>query len=263
MRIKKPYYFTKYLKGSQGYSMVEVLIAAALGAIVLGVVVSVFVQEDKVIKRESEETNIRAKGRHLIKVLTKEIRMAGFGLPPNTGVTDISATDSITFRANLDDVRTSTPPGAVGTNAVVQNDTAITVVSATGFSNGDKIVIFDPNFRVYELNTVSGTPTSTSIPLGTAVASTYTYATNSRLVTVNKYNTVIIYQDGTAIKKSVDGTVSTLISDSSISGLTFTYDSATAAGVNKIGITLTMVDPDDASSTVIEFNSDVSLRNSS
>ena len=243
--------------------MVEILIAAVLGVIVLGVVVSVFIQEDKVIQRESEETNIRAKGRHLIKVLTKEIRMAGFGLPPDTGVTDISATDSVTFLANLDDVRTSTPPGAVGTNAVVLNDTDITVVDGSGFSNGDNIVIYDPNFRAYELNSVSGSPTSTSIPLGTAVASTYTYATNSRLVTVNKYNTVIIYQDGTAVKKSIDGTVSTIISDSSISGLTFTYDSATAAGVDKIGITLTMVDPEDASSGVIEFNSDVSLRNSS
>ena len=243
--------------------MAEILIAAVLGAIVLGVVVNVFIQEDKVIQRENEETNIRAKGRHLIKVLTKELRMAGFGLPPDTGVTDISAIDSVTFLANLDDVRTSTPPGAVGTNAVVLNDNDITVVDGSGFSNGDNIVIYDPNFRVYELNSVSGSPTSTSIPLGTAVASTYTYATNSRLVTVNKYNTVIIYQDGTAVKKSIDGTVSTIISDSSISGLTFTYDSATAAGVDKIGITLTMVDPEDANSGVIEFNSDVSLRNSS
>ncbi len=261
MQIKNP--LKTFVKDSRGYTLIEVLIAAAIGVIVLGAVVSIFVQEDKVIQKESEETNIRAKGRHLIKVLAKEIRMAGFGLPPNLGVTDISTANSVTFRANLNDVRTSTPPGGVGTNAVVLGDTSITVVDGSGFSNGDNIVIYDPNFRDYELNSVSGSPTATSIPLGTAVASTYTYATNSRLVTVNKYNTVIIYQDGTAVKKSIDGTVSTIISDSSISALTFTYDSATAAGVDKIGITLTMVDPDDAADGVIEFNTDVSLRNSS
>jgi prepilin-type N-terminal cleavage/methylation domain-containing protein len=252
-----------FLKDSRGYTLVEVLVAATIGVIMLGVVISIFVQEDKVIQKESEDTNIRAKGRHVLKVLAKEIRMAGFGLPPDVGVTDISATDSVTFRANLDDVRTTTPPGAVGTNAVSLNDTDITVVNGSGFANGDSIVIYDPGFRDYELNSVSGSPTSTSLPLGTAVASTYTYATNSRLVTVNKYNTLIIYQDGITIKKDIDGTVSTIISDPSILDLTFTYDSAVAAEVDKIGITLKMVDPDDPSSGVIEFNSDVSLRNSS
>jgi len=261
MPIKKPY--IKFLKDTRGFSVIEILIAATLGVVILGVVISIFVQEDKVIQRESEETNIRAKGRHLIKTLAKEIRMAGFGLPPNVGVTDISATDSVTFRANLNDVRTSTPPGAAGTNAVSLGNNSITVVAGNGFSDGDDIVIYDPSHRVYELNTVSGSPTANSIPLGTAVASNYTYTTNSRLVTVNRYNTVIIYQDGTAVNKSIDGTVSTIISDPSIFELTFTYDSATAEGVDKIGITLTMVDPEDTSSGVIEFNSDVSLRNAS
>jgi Tfp pilus assembly protein PilW len=256
-------HYKKYFQNSLGYTLVEVFIAGVMGVILLGVVVSVFVKEDQVIQKESEETNIRAKGRHLLKVLAKEIRMAGFGLPPDVGVTDISATDSITFRANLDDVRTTTPPGGVGTNAVAFGATDITVVDGSGFSSGDNIVIYDPGFRDYELNTVDSSPSSTSLPLGTAVASTYTYATNSRLVTVNKFNVVIIYQDGTTVKKDIDGTVSTIISDSSISELTFTFDSVTAAGVDKVGINLTMVDPDDATDGVIEFNSDVSLRNSS
>lgn len=191
MRINKP--IKQYCKNSRGYTLVELLIAGAMGALMLGVVVSIFVKEDQVIQKETEETNIRAKGRHLLKVIAKEIRMAGFGLPPDVGVTDISATDSITFRSNLDDVRTTTPPGSVGTNAVAQNDTSITVVNGSGFSNGDSIVIYDPGFRDFELNTISGSPSATSLPLGTAVASTYTYATNSRLVTVNKFNTVIIF----------------------------------------------------------------------
>ncbi len=249
-------------KNSKGASLIEILIGAMLGVIVLGVVITIYVKEDKVISKESEDTDIRAKGRHLIKFLAEEVRMAGFGLPPGMGVTDISASNSVTFRSNLFDVRTSTPPGSAGTIAIGSGSNSITVVDGSEFSNGDNIVIYDPSFRASELNTVSGSPTSTSIPLGSATGSDFTYSKNSKLVTINKYNSVILYQDGTAIKKSIDGTVSTLISDPSISSLQFTYDAGTAADVTKIAISLEMVDPDDATEGVIEFESDISLRNS-
>ena len=250
------------LKNSKGASLIEILIGAALGVLVLGAVISIYIKEDQVISRESEETDIRAKGRHLIKFLAEEIRMAGFGLPPGMGVIDISAVSSVTFRSNLFDVRTTTPPGSEGTNAVAIGANSITVVDGSEFADGDNIVIYDPSFRASELNTVDGSPTSTSIPIGTAAGSDFTYSKNSKLVTINKYNTVILYQDGAAIKKSIDGTVSTLIRDSSISSLHFTFDSGTAADVAKIGISLEMVDPNDITEGVIEFESDIALRNS-
>lgn len=245
-----------------GASLIEILIGSVLGIIVVGAVATMFIKEDKLISKESEDTDIRAKGRHLIKFLAEEVRMAGFGLPPGLGVTDVSASDSVTFRSNLFDVRTTTPPGSEGTNAITSGSNSITVVDGSEFSDGDNIVIYDPSFRTSELNTVSGTPTSSTIPLGTAAGSNFTYSKNSKLVTINKYNTVILYQDGTAIKKSIDGTVSTLISDPSISSLQFAYDSGTAADVTKIEITLEMVDPEDTSQGVIEFESDIALRNS-
>jgi Tfp pilus assembly protein PilW len=249
-------------KNSMGASLIEILIGATLGVLVLGVVISIYIKEDEVISRESEETDIRAKGRHLIKFLAEEVRMAGFGLPPGMGVTDISTANSVTFRSNLFDVRTTTPPGSEGTNAITSGANSITVVNGSEFADADNIVIYDPNFRASEFNTVSGSPTSTSIPIGTVAGSDFTYSKNSKLVTINKYNTVILYQDGTAIKKSIDGTVSTLISDPSISSLQFTFDSGTAADVTKIEISLEMVDPNDTTEGVIEFESDIALRNS-
>ncbi len=255
--------FRNNFKNSKGASLIELLIGATLGVLVLGAVISIYVKEDEVISRESEETDIRAKGRHLIKFLAEEIRMAGFGLPPGMGVIDISASDSVTFRSNLFDVRTTTPPGSEGTTAIASGANSITVVNGSEFADGDNIVIYDPSFRASELNTVNGSPTSTNIPLGTAAGSDFTYSKNSKLVTINKYNTVILYQDGTAIKKSIDGTVSTLITDPSISSLQFTFDSGAAADVAKIGISLEMVDPNDTTQGVIEFESDIALRNSS
>lgn len=254
--------FKNIFKNTQGASLIEILIGAVLGVLVLGIVITMFIKEDKLISKESEETDIRAKGRHLIKFLAEEVRMAGFGLPPGMGVTDVSASDSVTFRSNLFDVRTTTPPGSEGTNAIASGSNTITVIDGSEFSNGDNIVIYDPSFRTSELNTVSGSPTATTIPIGTAAGSDFTYSKNSKLVTINKYNTVILYQDGTAIKKNIDGTITTLISDPSISSLQFTYDSGTAADVTKIEITLEMVDPNNVTEGVIEFESDISLRNS-
>ena len=75
------------------------------------------------------------------------------------------------------------------------------MVNGSEFADGDNIVIYDPSFRISELNTVNGSPTLSSIPIGTAAGSDFTYSKNSKLVTINKYNTVILYQDGAAIKK--------------------------------------------------------------
>lgn len=98
-------------------------------------------------------------------------------------------------------MRTKTPPGSEGTNAIRSGANSITVVNRSEFADGDNIVSYDPSFRVSELNTVSGTPTSTSIPI------------------------------------------------------------EMAADVAKIGISLEMVDPNDTTAGVIDFKSDIVLRN--
>ena len=61
--------FRNNCENSKGVSLIEILIGATLGVLVLGAVISIYIKEDEVISRENEETDIGAKGRDLIKFL--------------------------------------------------------------------------------------------------------------------------------------------------------------------------------------------------
>ena len=168
---------SRLISNERGFSVIELMVAGVLGVLVLGVAIYVFSQQEEVLKTENASTNIRAKGRHAIKVLAQEMKEIGFGLPPNEGLIapdPVANGSTITYRSNLFDVRASTPPSASSGGSVT--DTTITVVdSGTTFSDGDKIIIYNPSFGDSELNTVSGTPSATSIPLGSGLANSYSY----------------------------------------------------------------------------------------
>jgi Tfp pilus assembly protein PilW len=259
----------KYLKNDRGLGMVEILVASAITLVVLASTTILFTRNQSQLQDESDSTNIQAKGRLAVDRIEEEIRMAGFGLPPLQGVTVINA-NSISFRTNLDDVRTITPPciPCPGTIAGSVGDTTLTVLDETGFSNGDKIIIRDPNFNKWELNTVTGTSAGT-LNLGTALTNDYVYGINTSLVTVNKYSDVTIALNGTDITRTVDSVspsspvVTNLISDvDATNGIVFNYFGVTVpSSVLRLGFNLSLVDPTNPAATV-EFKTDVSLRNS-
>jgi Tfp pilus assembly protein PilW len=251
-----------HLNNQRGVSMVEYIMGAAIGVLILGVSIVVFTNQQSLIKDQNDSANIRAKGRLAIKALSKEIRMAGYGLPPNQGIQDSLSTTAITFRSNLDNVNTTLTPPPTGTGGEI-NDPSLDVLSSTGFSSGDNIVIYQPDFNTTELNGVASTGTEL-ITLTSALANDFEFGLNAKLILVNKYNSVVIQYAGTQITKTVDGGSSTiLVSDvESTNGLAFNFYGATVASqVDKIGITLNLVDTDN-SDAVIEFKTDLSIRNS-
>ncbi len=251
-----------HLNNERGLTMSELIIGAFIGVIVLGVTVIIFTNQQKVLQDENDKTHIRAKGRHAVKQIAKEVRMAGFGLPATEGITAMG-TNSISFRSNLDGVRTTTPPcsGCAGTVAASSGDANIIVVDGSGFSGGDKVVFHDPGFDKSETNTVSGSA-AFSIALTSGLTNDYVYGANTNLVTINKYNDITIALSGTDITKTVDGVTSTLISDvAATNGLEFDfYGASTTTAVRKVGITVNLEDPDN-SKAVIDFKTDVILRN--
>ena len=252
----------RILQNDRGFSMIELMIAGVLGVLVLGVTIYVFNKQEDVITTQNTSTNIRAKGRHAIKVLAQELKEIGFGLPPNEGFVapdPVANSSTITYRANLFDVRASTPPSAADGGSL--NDTDIDVVEGgDDFNDNDKIIIYNPSFGDSELNTVSGTPSSTSIPLGSGLANDYSYGANSKLVTINKYNDVVIDLNGTNIRKTVDGgTPTVIISD--VSDLTFDFFGVTQTTlVSTIGITITLQDSQDSDITQ-DLGTDITIRN--
>ncbi|MBL4665251.1 MAG: prepilin-type N-terminal cleavage/methylation domain-containing protein [Nitrospinaceae bacterium] len=253
---------SSFLKTERGFTLIELMIAGVLGVVVLGVVVYVFTKQDDVIRTENASTNLRAKGRHAIKVLAEELKEIGYGLPPNEGFVapdPVANSSTISYRANLDNVRASTPASAADGGSA--DDTAITVAEdGDTFSDNDKIIIYNPSYGDSELNTVDGTPSATNIPLGSGLANNYSYGINSKLVTINKYNDVVIALDGTDIKRTIDGGTPVIVM-SDVSNLVFDFLGETQTTLVKIiGITITMQDSQDSDITQ-DFSTDISLRN--
>ncbi|KMP12703.1 hypothetical protein UR09_00490 [Candidatus Nitromaritima sp. SCGC AAA799-A02] len=253
----------QHIKNERGFSMVEMLIAGSIGVVLLGITILIFTKQETALKQENQNANLRAKGRLALRVLTKELRMAGFGLPPSTGITapdPLADGTTLSFRSNLNDIRTTTP--ASGTSGGSSGASAITVVDGSGFSNNDNIVIYYPAFNKLEFNTVSGNPSSTSIPLGSNLANSYVYGASANLVTINKYNNITIALSGTNINKTVDGAATVLISDvASNNGLQFNfYGETETSQLKRVGVTLNMQDALDSSVTM-EFKTDINLRN--
>jgi Tfp pilus assembly protein PilW len=254
----------RHLKNDRGVGLIEVIIGSVIALVLLAATTILFTRNQSMLQDQNDTANIQAKGRFAVDKIEEEIRMAGFGLPPLEGLTAINAT-SISFRSNLDNIKTTTPPCALpcpGVKAGSLGDTTLTVLDETGFSNGDKIVIRNPNFNQWELNTVTGTSSGT-LNLGTALSTDYNDGININLVTVNKYSDVTIALAGTNITRTVDGTATNLISDvDATTGLVFNYfglvDPAT---VQRLSFTLNLIDPQNAGPTV-EFKTDISLRNS-
>jgi len=242
-----------------GWGLVETLVASLVAFVVVGTAGIVFTKNQSFLRDENDSANIRAQGRQAIKLLAEEIRMAGFGLPPAQGITAISA-NSISFRTNQTGIQTTTDQSPGVTTGGTAGDSTIAVADETDFNTGDKILIYDPFNNTFEPpNTVTGTAAG-SLTLGTVLANSYPYGFVSRLVTINKYNDVVIAFADSNITRTVDGTAIPLVSD--VTGLSFNYNGAAApAAVLTVGITLNLVDPNNPNAS-IEFKTDVNLRNS-
>ena len=107
---------------------------------------------------------------------------------------------------------------------------------------------------------MSGTPSATSIPLGSGLANSYSYGANSKLVTINKYNDVVIDLNGTNIRKTIDGGTSTILVGD-VSDLAFDFFGETQTSqVSTIGITITLQDSTDSDITQ-DFSTDITFRN--
>ena len=259
----------KLIKNQSGLSIVELMVAAVIAIIVLGGSIYVFTTQQSLLKDENDSTKVRAKGRLAIKLLAREIRMAGFGMPPGKGITNLnSPPNSIIYRSNVDDVRTYMD--ASGTGAVSTDDT-ITVMSTVGFAQFDNVIVYNPAYNDSSDLIVDSITTNT-IVFTADLGVDYTFGQNARVIYVNKYNEITLKLNGNRITKQWDAdsvttsAETTIINNIAASGLEFDYYDRSGnvttdpALVRRVGITLNMLDPDNEDA-VIEFKTDVDVRN--
>lgn len=250
----------RILKNQCGMTMIELLIALAIGSLVLGGSIIVFTKQQTLFKNQGDAGNIRALGRLGIQELTRELRMIGFGLPANKAITEATGT-SVTYRANTDNL-VATTPGAINSGS-----SNITVTDATGFVAGQNVVVYYPfSNTTSDLKTISSVAGNViTVSSGTANA----YASFPNMVA--GYHTIVYTYDSanTKITKTVDGASNDLISN--VTGLTFAYKDKTGAAlatpvssanrpnIRRIDISLTLQDPDNSNATTT-FNTQVNVR---
>ncbi len=256
---------TRFLNQS-GMTMVELLVAGTIGLILFGLSITIFINQKDLMEDERESVNIRALGRHAINKLVDDLRLAGYGINPNSAITAAQNT-SITYLANTDDVSSLlSSDGSSGSNTV-------TVRNATGFSNTQKVIVYSTldTATAASLRTLNNVVSST-LTLSSNLGQTYTTA---NLAIINRYHTIqYSYDSGTQIiSKTVDaGTAIPIVGNVTSFDLNF-WDAAgndlgspVASGslddIRKIEISLTLQDASNTSATV-SFNTDVNLRNMS
>lgn len=261
----------KYSGNQRGLALVELLIAAAIGLMVLAASIYVFTFQQSLLKDENDSTKVRAKGRLAIKILAREIRMAGFGLPPGGAMTDIATPNSISFRTNKSfDGSEAITRISLTAGGIDETATSLTVADGTDFLDDDKIVVYQTGwFRSRDFR-VDGNGAANAIDIkamdGTAStfgSPAFEFGLNANLITVNKFNDWTIALSGDEIRKTVDGGNTVVLIDElkpSPGGLQFDYAGIVAATTSKIGITLNLLDPDN-DDAAIEFKTDVTLRN--
>jgi Tfp pilus assembly protein PilW len=256
-------FFRKFLNNQCGISIIELTVAGAIGLIALGGAVMVFTGQNDLLKDENDSTKVRAKGRQAIKILAKEIRMAGFGLPPGGAMTDIGTANTISFRTNKDINGRIAQTHVSGTTGLTSSLSALPVWDGTDFQSGDSIVVYQTGyFRSVDTST-SGAGSSNSIPISGTFGSDFNFALNANLITINKFNDWVITLSGDEITKTIDGANTTILIDDLVpasSGMEFAFVGIPEATTSKIGITLNLLDPNNLDAS-IEFKTDVTLRN--
>lgn len=268
------------IKNEKGFTLIEMMIAAFIGIIVLGGSIYTFTKQDTLIRQQNAKTNLRALSRLAMSEFATEIRRAGYGLPPGLGIT-AAADATLTIQANINDVFAML---AVDANAA---NTTISVVDITGpsglaFQNGDPIAIFDPsNPTNSEINAIIGAPTDNASPTPdvitlTALAAPAGSYLISDGVVVHQFATIIYSYAGNRITVSTNGGAA-IPMISKVSALSFQYFDTTVSSVtplatpvsganlptiNRIRINLTLQDSLDSSIT-LSLNSDINIRNNS
>ena len=259
----------KKFKNQSGLTLVETLIATAIGVLVLATSFKLFTAQQDALTSTNEKTSIRADGRLAVETLARELRQVGFTLPSSIKIISIGD-NSFEYRAGSD-LQTTIPYDPSSSSAANSGDTTLNVVSADGFSDLLNICIYDPANEVFELTSIDGSPDVDSVPntlpLIEPLKNDYKFGVNSKFIRVAQYNTVTIEKDGTNISKVINGESRVLISNvDSTNGLTFDYfdesgnPTSDILNVFKVAVTIRLVDPDNTSAS-IKFKTDVTLRN--
>jgi len=130
---------TGIVSGHAGFSLMETMIAATLGALVLGGALDMFVSHHQHYRKQQTKAELQQDIRGGVHLLASELRLAGTGTlrghPPLTVMTG----EEIAFEANVNDVR-----GVLVTAAVAGQDW-VQVSTRSGWMKGKRVMVCGPS----------------------------------------------------------------------------------------------------------------------
>jgi len=118
-----------------GFSLAETMIAATLGALVLGGALDMFVSHHQHYRGQQTKAEIQQELRGGVHVLARELRLAGAGALVGRPTMTVMAGEEVAFDANVNDVR-----GVLVTAAVAGQDW-VQVGSRSGWTKCKRIVV--------------------------------------------------------------------------------------------------------------------------
>lgn len=138
----------------QGYSLIELLMAAALSVLILGLAVAALTQSLQMRSRAASTTDAITSTQAALNVVTREIGNSGFGLTTNGIVVADSNSQRLHFRANIFNNDAATD--SIGEDVTFFCDNCSPDCSDASFTNGS-VVRYDKftNQTVGVINRVS------------------------------------------------------------------------------------------------------------
>lgn len=284
--IKRP------ANNEKGFTLIEMLIAMAIGVTLMAVATYTYSRQSDVIRFGNQTTQARGMTRLALDELVTEIRRAGYGMPPGNsvagrparGISNATAT-TITFMANLDNVSAFTSIDSTNVNSTGLA-IGLPIADTTDFAVGDEVVFFDTatpsKWNAYAIASKADFGgTSTLLGWGGGKKNDYAFEPieDNTSVVVNKYHTITYtFNSGPGtITLTDDGgnsTNTTTTVAENVTDVTFSYfdasggsltgfplDSTELGNVRRINISVQIVSPIEPDKVIETFDTDVVLRN--
>lgn len=140
---------TRRSRGERGFSVIELLVAVLLGAMVTASVTTLFVHTRDVVRQQNLRIETQQALRASLETLARDLRLSGACLPVNGDFmalagTNASDRDSVLTRTGLVRPNRSCIRTALRQD-MARSDSNLEVVSAAGFKTGMRAYIRHPN----------------------------------------------------------------------------------------------------------------------
>ncbi|MBW1972185.1 MAG: prepilin-type N-terminal cleavage/methylation domain-containing protein [Deltaproteobacteria bacterium] len=97
------------IQNQKGLTLIELMVALVLATLVVGAVYNAFISQQKAYTIQEQVAEMHANARHALEMITRDVRMAGFGVPAGNpyvfkstqDVVNTGSTDLITIWANI------------------------------------------------------------------------------------------------------------------------------------------------------------------